>query len=148
MAPKDAQGFTPRYDTRDVFILQIEGSKQWRIYDSSIQLPLKSQQYHPAVERLGSPLYQFDVTAVDVIYVPRGYIHEAATADSTSVHITVGVVSNTWERVFGEALKSICDEEVRFRKSLPVGFVEQDELIDPLKEQFSELLRVFRETEF
>ena len=60
----------------------------------------KRQQYHPAVERLGSPLYQFDVTAVDVIYVPRGYIHEAATAESTSVHITVGIGSCTWVRVF------------------------------------------------
>ena len=47
-----------------------------------------------------------------------------------------------------EVLKSICDEEVRFRKSLPVGFVEQDELIDSLKEQLSELLSVFRESEF
>ena len=42
-------------------------------------------------------------------------------------------------------LKSICGEEVRFRELLRVGFVEQGELIDALKEQFSELLSVFAE---
>ena len=87
LTPEVAQGFTPHYDTHDVFILQIAGSKQCWIYDSPIQLPLKSQQYHPAAERLGSPLYQFDVTAGDVIYIPHGYINEAATAESTSLSI-------------------------------------------------------------
>ena len=33
LTPPRAQAFPPHFDTHDVFILQLEGSKQWRIYD-------------------------------------------------------------------------------------------------------------------
>ena len=34
ITPADAQGFAPHYDDVDVFILQVEGRKLWRLYDS------------------------------------------------------------------------------------------------------------------
>src|SRR4051812_3649642 len=46
LTPPHSQGFKPHFDTHDVFVLQVEGSKHWKIYDSPILLPLKIQQLH------------------------------------------------------------------------------------------------------
>lgn len=34
ITPSNAQGFAPHYDDVDVFIIQVEGRKLWKLYDS------------------------------------------------------------------------------------------------------------------
>jgi len=34
ITPPNSQGFAPHYDDVDVFILQVEGRKLWKLYDS------------------------------------------------------------------------------------------------------------------
>src|SRR5215211_4311236 len=41
----NSQGLNSHYDTEDVFILQIEGSKLWRIYERKADLPLANAPY-------------------------------------------------------------------------------------------------------
>ena len=43
LTPPSSQGFTAHYDAHDVFILQIAGSKHWRLYDAPLRLPMESQ---------------------------------------------------------------------------------------------------------
>lgn len=142
LTPKGSQGFAPHYDTHDVFALQAAGSKHWRIYGSPIELPGSSQPYEQSRFELGKPLHEFEFNSGDFMYIPRGYIHEALTSESISLHITVGITSYTWADVFSEAL-SLCREDPRFRKSLPVGFAEENGSSTPMKEQFEELLEAF-----
>ena len=40
LTPGGATGFTPHYDTHEVFILQIGGEKHWCIYEPPIKLPI------------------------------------------------------------------------------------------------------------
>jgi len=137
LTPRASQGFAPHYDTHDVLVLQIAGSKHWRLYDSPLLLPHRSQPYQASRVRIGAPLNEFDLNAGDLVYLPRGYIHEALTSDTDSLHITMGILATTWVDVFAEAL-STCQRDPRFRKSLPVGFVGRSE-------EFGELLTVFSE---
>ena len=37
--PPRAQGLAPHFDTHHVLVLQIAGTKQWRIYDAPLRLP-------------------------------------------------------------------------------------------------------------
>lgn len=104
LTPKGSQGFAPHYDTHDVFALQTAGSKHWRIYGSPVELPGSGQPYEPACFEPGKPLHEFDFNSGDFMYIPRGFIHEALTSESISLHITVGVTSYTWADVFSEAL--------------------------------------------
>jgi hypothetical protein len=90
-------------------------------------------------------LHEFDLQPGDLIYMPRGYIHEGLTSDSESLHITVGIPTFTWFDVFSEAL-SMCRQDVRFRKSLPVGFAEQNDAAADLEAHFRELIDVFSES--
>ena len=145
LTPPASQGFAPHYDTHDVFVLQIAGSKHWRIYGSPIPFPDRSLPSNSVRVDIGPPLHEFDLQPGDLIYMPRGYIHEGLTSESESLHITVGIPTFTWFDVFSEAL-SMCRQDVRFRKSLPVGFAEQNGAAADLQAHFRELIDVFSES--
>src|SRR5262245_7492384 len=40
LTPPNAQGFKTHYDTHDVFVLQVSGSKRWTLNESPVELPL------------------------------------------------------------------------------------------------------------
>ena len=43
LTPRSARGLRTHYDMHDVFVLQIEGSKRWRLFEAPLRLPLASQ---------------------------------------------------------------------------------------------------------
>src|SRR6266540_2769119 len=53
--PRRSQGFAVHHDTHDVFVLQVAGEKQWRVYDPLLELPLKDQRYTPQLGDQGDP---------------------------------------------------------------------------------------------
>jgi ribosomal protein L16 Arg81 hydroxylase len=123
LTPKAAQGFEAHYDTHDVFILQVAGCKKWRIFPPRVRLPLRSQAYAGDHDALAPPLRVLELAQGDLLYIPRGYIHEAMTqSDDISAHITVAVIAYTWTDLLQEAIKQICEREQTFRQSLPIGF--------------------------
>ena len=77
LTPPQEQGANVHYDTHDVFVLQVSGSKQWTIYDAPLPLPLSGQVYDPEVHRPGAPTHEFELDAGDVVYIPRGWLHQA-----------------------------------------------------------------------
>lgn len=143
MTPKNSQGFPPHFDTHEVFILQIEGSKLWRIYDIFEFFPLPLGQKPPiSKDKLGEPLHEVILNAGDMLYIPSGYIHEALTTEYSSVHLTVGINMYRWADLLSIALTSVSESNVSFRKSLPVGFLSRSDIADFLKYQFEELLQI------
>jgi hypothetical protein len=126
LTPKAAQGFEAHYDTHDVFILQVAGHKKWRVFPPRVRLPLRSQAYAGDHDTLARPLQALELAQGDLLYIPRGYIHEAMTqSDALSAHITVGVIAYTWYDLLQETIKQICEREHTFRQSLPIGFATQ-----------------------
>jgi ribosomal protein L16 Arg81 hydroxylase len=144
LTPANAQGFAAHHDTHDTLILQVEGRKRWKIYDMPFPLPLPSQGTLPAGMEHGPVEQSIVLEAGDTLYMPRGFIHEALTSDSYSMHITVGIKVWTWAdalaKLVDRALDS-CEQEVEFRRSLPLRFAEADEevlayALGPLLERF------------
>lgn len=116
-----AQGFDFHHDTHDVFVLQVSGRKRWVVHEPVLPLPLPSQARAGAdlVPDGAEPLLDVELEAGDALYLPRGYVHAALTTDEHSVHLTVGVLSTTWNDVLADALALAADDE-RFRDALPV----------------------------
>ena len=85
-----AQGLEPHHDDCEVFVLQTEGSKVWRLHlDKSAHLP----DYYAknlCADRLQSPV-EVTLHSGDLLYLPRGIIHEAQTTDEFSTHVTISV---------------------------------------------------------
>jgi hypothetical protein len=129
--PRSAQGLPVHHDTHEVFSLQVAGEKRWLVYDPAWELPLKNQRYKAeTMGEPGSPVLDVTLQAGDTLYLPRGWLHEAKTSETDSLHITVGVNVYTWMDAFRAALES-CASEVGFRRS--VGEDDPGELLELLE---------------
>ena len=141
LTPKGShQGFSQHFDDVDVFVLQVSGKKKWRLYRSpedSLVLPRYSSRDFARGE-LGKPFWKGTLHAGDVLYLPRGMIHDAVSvADTNSLHVTISVNqrNNYFEfltSLFSDALESCARDQVAFRRTLPVRYLLPD---DVAKEQ-------------
>ena len=89
--PRGSQGFAVHHDTHDVLILQVAGEKRWLLYDPLLELPLKHQRYSAALGEHGEPTDDLVLRAGDSLYLPRGWLHQAETSETDSLHLTVGI---------------------------------------------------------
>lgn len=99
-----SQGFSPHFDTLDVFVLQIEGSKNWCVGPSALALPTLRQGYLVDNAFRDLPHQEFLLTPGDVLYIPRGTVHWATTSDQHSVHITMDIDTATHVDMLKSAL--------------------------------------------
>jgi ribosomal protein L16 Arg81 hydroxylase len=72
LTPGNATGFTPHYDIHEVFVLQIAGTKHWRVFEPPLKLPHRSQVFSPQTYRQSSPMLELDLAPGDLLYLPRG----------------------------------------------------------------------------
>jgi ribosomal protein L16 Arg81 hydroxylase len=143
LTPPGAQGFEAHFDTHDVFVLQIDGDKHWRLYNPARELPTSNDQVAVPKDQLGAPTREIDLRAGDLLYIPRGHVHEAFTSERASLHLTVGVNVCRWVDVLQQALAGAAAADVAFRRSLPPGILCTETLPPELNETFQELLRRF-----
>lgn len=98
LTPAGALGLRPHYDTHDVFVLQLEGEKDWSLGQIEYQLPTERTADGIVTEMRTQT--QSRVRPGDVLYVPRGMAHSARSAASYSLHLTIGCIPYT----FGDEL--------------------------------------------
>jgi ribosomal protein L16 Arg81 hydroxylase len=115
--PASAQGFAVHHDTHDVFVLQVSGTKRWRIYEPVVELPLKAQRWSPRLGDPGPPVTDVTLTAGDTLYLPRGWPHEAVTDAADSLHLTVGLHPPTRLDALRAALDA-CAGDLELRRGL------------------------------
>jgi ribosomal protein L16 Arg81 hydroxylase len=106
---KDVQAFGPHYDNHDVFAVQTEGEKIWRIYetqmDTPVDLPPATEETRQWLEQMHGPLLtEVRMRPGDVLYLPRGQFHEALAVDGPSLHVTFSVTA-----LYGRILFSLLD---------------------------------------
>src|SRR5579862_536898 len=140
MTPAGGKGFDTHYDTHDVLLLQITGSKEWSIFDSPVRLPLSGQPYDPDLHPPGAATMSFMLHAGDFLYIPRGFLNHARSADEISVHVTVGVLPYRWSDVMLEAIAQLCLSDPAFRRALPVGLGKRDFDLASARRIFADLL--------
>src|SRR5262245_22628614 len=68
LSPRNAQGFKTHYDSHDVFVLQVAGSKHWTLYagGNGPELPLRGQGFKPGEHVPGPVTREFTIKAGDV----------------------------------------------------------------------------------
>ena len=129
VTPPQNQGFSAHYDVHDVFVLQMEGEKRWRIHRPVLASPLRDQPWNDrraeVEERADeAPLMEVLLKPGDCLYLPRGYLHAATALGGVSTHLTLGI--HVWTRfalaqqLVHQALKTLANDPV-MRASLPLG---------------------------
>ena len=124
LTPPDAQGFAPHWDTHDVFVLQISGTKRWSIYDTQVRLPLRGQRYEPGTPP-GDVSDEFELGPGSAVYLPRGLMHSARSTDRPSLHVTLGLTAFTWAEFLVESVTAAALGEESLRRNLPGEFARE-----------------------
>jgi hypothetical protein len=99
VTPPGQQGFKSHFDSHDVYVLQIQGKKRWRVFAVPLVAHPVSDWGEKKLARarssLGEPLLDVVIQPGDALFIPRGFVHEAdcldADLDTVAVHITVAV---------------------------------------------------------
>jgi ribosomal protein L16 Arg81 hydroxylase len=120
LTPAGAQGLSPHFDTQETFILQISGVKHWRLYPPAVHLP-SAELARDVPEADVGAAETFELRAGDVLYMPRGVVHEALAVEEDSLHLTVGITVLSWRDLLGELLQIASEQDVGFREALPTG---------------------------
>ncbi len=135
MTPQGAQGFAAHFDPHEVFVLQLEGTKHWRLHGCARALPLADERFDVARDQLGSPT-EVHLEPGDLLYLPRGFVHEAFTSESASMHLTVGVNVFRWADLLHEAVDILARRDERLRAALPPGAFRAPDPPEGLVDQF------------
>ena len=91
---RTSRGFDLHWDDHDVFILQVAGRKDWRVYGPTRPWPLVAD-VEPAPKPSGAPLWAATLADGDLLYIPRGWWHVALPLDEPTLHLTVGIHNRT-----------------------------------------------------
>jgi ribosomal protein L16 Arg81 hydroxylase len=95
--PSSSQGFFPHFDDVDVFVLQLHGTKSWRVYEN----PFPYATHTADCDVSGVPvLLEVELNPGDTLYIPRGFVHDARATDQASFHISLSLAPYTWLDVF------------------------------------------------
>ncbi|KKK05920.1 cupin domain-containing protein [Micromonospora sp. HK10] len=146
LTPAGSQGFATHYDTHDVFVLQVDGRKHWRIHPPVLPDPLEKQPWGGRADEVaataeGRPALDVVLEPGDALYLPRGWLHSAQAQESSSLHLTVGIRALT-RYALVEELLALAAEDPRLRAGLPFGLdVADPDAIEPELTETVEALR-------
>lgn len=113
------QGFKCHYDTHDVFILQIDGTKAWTVFSDTLKFPLKDQKSVDLSPPDSEPVLRCVLRPGDLLYIPRGHWHYAVATEQPSLHLTLGVLGKTGVDLL-EWLVSELKQDEAWRHNLPL----------------------------
>ena len=126
------QAFDTHFDLHHVFAVQLEGEKTWRLYENRaetpVSYPLEEAQVRPwFAETRGKLMAEVRMRPGDVLYLPRGWYHDALTTEGASLHVTFSVTP-LYGRILFRLLESAAMQDPAFREWLAPGDTDGDRL--------------------
>lgn len=142
------QAFASHCDLHEVFAIQCEGAKRWRVYGNRADNPIEMLEGPAAqaqIDAAKGPVIM-DVTTEpgDLIYIPRGFFHDAVATEAASLHVTIGVAP-AWGTLALNFLDDLARREPLFRNYLPDARVNEGadlkNALEALASRLAELVR-------
>jgi hypothetical protein len=129
---RGVQAFHSHCDLHDVFAVHCEGEKVWRIYENRAQDPVEQYQGDDAqalIERSkGRVMMEVRMRPGDLLYIPRGFYHDALASSEASLHVTFSLAPHTG-RVLFRLLEEMAMQDPDFRAYLPDGRAENGRVL-------------------
>jgi ribosomal protein L16 Arg81 hydroxylase len=126
LTPPGGKGFTPHWDNHDVLILQVLGSKHWKVEKERRVLPAKDGVIEDEGREFRGDIHSFTLQQGDMLYIPRGCVHAAECGSEPSMHVTMGVYPDTWDQLIGAVVKAAIQRDDNLRLALPLGYLKDD----------------------
>jgi len=129
---RDVQAFRTHFDLHDVFAVHCEGEKIWRIYENKAPDPVEQHGGADAAaiieQAKGRVWAEARMRPGDLLYLPRGFYHDALASSEASLHVTFSVARHTG-RILFRILDDLAMQDADFRAYLPDGRVENGEAL-------------------
>ncbi len=132
--PAESRVFRPHWDTHDVLVVQLHGTKHWRIYETLLEHPLPGRAYMESTpyEGFADDLPSYDITLAegDMLYLPCGTPHAAWTEGEDSLHLTGGLMPVRWHDVIRTAVEQAlleCEKDLELRQPCAAWFLGVDD---------------------
>jgi len=117
------KAFHTHYDTHDVWAVQVEGEKIWNIWEGRAEYPIahplfrgQPQAHHDQAR--GKLRQKVFMRPGDLLYLPRGWYHDALAEAPASVHVAYGVHAVLGMDVLNILLERALHDPL-FRQPLP-----------------------------
>jgi ribosomal protein L16 Arg81 hydroxylase len=116
------RAFGTHYDLHHVFAVQTEGEKLWRLYsnraDRPVDFPPDTPETRRWLEQSRGPVSaEVLMRPGDVLYLPRGWYHDALAQDGASLHVTFSVTP-LYGRIIFNLLEQAAMQDPAFREYL------------------------------
>jgi hypothetical protein len=126
LTPPGSTGYGPHWDTHHVLLAQVSGEKTWRLHPPIVTDPLDRHRWTAVgftpdqLDQIRNDADAVTITAGQVLYIPRGWVHFGHTTDEHSLHITFGVQLLTRHWVLQQLVEQAA-EMPEMREALPPG---------------------------
>lgn len=114
VTPPGKQGLPVHRDDADVLLLQINGSKHWRVYGG----PPNANWGPGRAGNVGPALLDESVRQGEVLYIPRGFAHEAVGEDTLSVHLSFTIREVSVQELYAALQRLLLDDLSLTRRPL------------------------------
>ena len=141
LTPPRAQGLAPHFDNHDVFVLQLSGRKGWKVFEPEIERPLPEQHRDVSPDAIGEPVRAVVLDAGDLLYLPRGVVHQAESLSVASLHLTIGIRITPVAAILSRALADEAARDGRLRRAVPPGALDAPAAAAELEAELRALLR-------
>jgi len=135
-----SRGLETHWDDCDVFVVQVSGRKSWRIFGPGRRFPITKDRELPLTPP-EDPHWAGELSSGDLLYIPRGWWHDAVALGEPTLHLTLGVRREIGLDFVNYLLTRLGGYEVA-RADLPrfASPEEQKQYISTLREAIAALL--------
>jgi ribosomal protein L16 Arg81 hydroxylase len=140
--------FKLHFDPEDLIILQVEGSKRWRIFGPAVSNPVSGMQ-KPEPPAEANPIFDEVLEPGDFLFLPAGTWHHCENGPARSLHLGIFFVPPTsWHAVKSLTSQLISEEQLRTPLTRLTGQAEFDVLEAEVKRTLIEKINTLNLKEF
>jgi ribosomal protein L16 Arg81 hydroxylase len=141
VTPAGNRGFAPHCDSVDVFVVQVDGTKDWKVWATPDVRSGRNASF--SLEDLGQPVLEEKLEPGDVLYIPYGTAHAATAQRTMSVHLSIGVQPRRWRHLLQNTVEMILADDEFYEFPMLVRR-KNDEAVDEFERQLGKLAERLR----
>lgn len=117
------RGFTTHWDSHDVYVLQVRGSKDWRLFGEARPAPTEFD-VAPNPAPPTRPVWSGALNSGDLLFIPRGWWHDACVPEERdgegSIHLTAQLQQYTGRDLLTWLAARLAASSELFRTNVPM----------------------------
>lgn len=146
--PRGGAGLGPRCEELDLFVLQLDGRRTWRLHEpdrgptAGLALGDTMRDASTGGSVVGGAWGEATLSGGDLLYVPRGWTHRPSPpAGTSSLHLAVAVRPLRWSDLLARVVALAAERDPELDRGIPLGDPDRPDVRNALLGRLPELLK-------